>query len=282
MGLRATVGKCMMDSAERRAGAAAGANARRRSTRASRCSSAGTARPTAGCAPRSRRASRCRARASCSKRSRRSPREQRVLVHTHASESRDEVEVVRRLSGGLHQPRVPGRHRPRDAAPLRRALRLGDRARAGAARRARRQGPALPRLEPEARIGHRAGRRDAGARHLGVARRRRRGLQQPARHVRRDAARGDAPGGAARTRRAARPRRRCGWRRAKARARSGWRARSDRSSPASAPTSSSSTATGLHLQPDRDPWSTLVYAARGTRRPADDGGRRGPGRATSS
>ena len=37
------------------------------------------------------------------------------------------------------------------------------------------------------------------ARHLGVARRRRRGVQQPARHVRGDAARGDAPGGPARS-----------------------------------------------------------------------------------
>ena len=63
-----------------------------------------------------------------------------ALVHTHASESRDEVEVVRRLSGGFSQPRVPRRHRPGDAAPVHRALRVGHRARAGAARRARRQG----------------------------------------------------------------------------------------------------------------------------------------------
>ena len=50
-------------------------------------------------------------------------------------------------------------------------------------------------------------------------------------------------------------------RRADARARA---TRSARSSRASAPTSSSSIATGAHLAPDADPWSTLVYAARGT------------------
>ena len=55
--------------------------------------------------------------------------------------------------GGPEQPRVPRRHGPRDAAAVRRALRLGHRTRAGAAGRARRQGHALPRLEPEARIG---------------------------------------------------------------------------------------------------------------------------------
>ncbi len=46
------------------------------------------------------------------------------------------------------------------------------------------------------------------ARHLGVARRRRRGVQQHARHVSGDAARGDAAGDALRPGRAARPRRR--------------------------------------------------------------------------
>ena len=42
------------------------------------------------------------------------------------------------------------------------------------------------------------------------------------------------------------------------------RTRSGRSSPASGPTSSSSSATGLTWRPIADPWSTLVYAARGT------------------
>ena len=50
-------------------------------------------------------------------------------------------------------------------------------------------------------------------------------------------------------------------RRADARAR---RPKSVRSSPASAPTSSSSIATGRTSRRTPDPWSTLVYAARGT------------------
>ena len=69
MGLRAVVGKCMMDSRPRSAGAAAGADARvdRRERRAAQA--VGRRARTAGCAPRSRRASPCRARASCSRRS---------------------------------------------------------------------------------------------------------------------------------------------------------------------------------------------------------------------
>ena len=176
---------------------------------------------------------------------------------------RDEIAIVEQRTG-RPQHRVPRRHRPGVAAPVRRALRVGGRARAGAARRARRQGAALPRLEPEARIGHRAGRRDARARHLRVARRRRRGLQQPPRHVRGDAAGRHAAGGAARARRAAGARRGLdGHARRRADARAS-RPRSARSSPASAPTSSSSTAIGRTSRPDRDPYSTLVYAARGT------------------
>ena len=51
---------------------------------------------------------------------------ERVIVHTHASENRDEIEVVRRLSGGLSNLEYLARHRAGDAAPLHRALRLGD------------------------------------------------------------------------------------------------------------------------------------------------------------
>ena len=185
-------------------------------------------------------------------------------MHTHASENRDEVEVVRRMSGGLSNLEYLADTGLATAAPLHRALRLGHRRRTGADGRARRQGPALPRLEPEARLGHRAGRRDAGARHLGLARRRRRRLQQPAGHVRRDAARRDAPGDAQGARACSRPATSSGWRRARVRARSGWRARSARSSRASGRISSSSTATAPHLAPAPDPWSTIVYAARGT------------------
>ena len=80
-----------------------------------------------GCARRSRRASPCRARATCSKRSRRSSREQQVIVHTHASENRDESRTRAAAVGRDDQSRISRRHRARDAASLRGALRLGDR-----------------------------------------------------------------------------------------------------------------------------------------------------------
>ena len=100
MGMRAVVGKCMMDSDD-------GVPSRlREHTRASideslalrtRWDGRGNGRLRAAFAPRFA--------VSCSRELLESvaalSRESRVIVHTHASENRDEVEVVRRLSGGM-------------------------------------------------------------------------------------------------------------------------------------------------------------------------------------
>ena len=82
--------------------------------------------------------------------------------------------------------------------------------------------PALSRVQSQTGIGHRAGRRNAGARHFGFAWRRRRGVQQRARHVPGDAARRDAAGHAGAGPAPCRRGTWCGWRRARARARSAW------------------------------------------------------------
>ena len=80
---------------------------------------AGTAPPTGGCAPPSRRDSPCRARASCSKAVGSAVgRRDGLLVHTHASEQRDEVALVRERTG-LDNVDVPGRGRAGLAAPVR-------------------------------------------------------------------------------------------------------------------------------------------------------------------
>ena len=126
-GLRATIGKCMMDF---------DAQVPERLQEETRTSIDESLRDpqalarraqTAGCAPRSRRASRSRARASCSRRSPPVGRAAAALVHTHASESRDEIAIVRKISGGLSNLEYLGGHRSRLAAPVRRALRLGGR-----------------------------------------------------------------------------------------------------------------------------------------------------------
>ena len=199
--------------------------------------------------------------------------EQAALVHTHAAESRDELALVRRLLGRTGQYGVSRRDAPGVAAPVRRALHLGGRSRAGAPGRARREGDALSRLEPEARIGCRAGSRAARAGHHRLARRRRRGVQQPARHVRRDASRRPRPGRPAGAWRPARTRASCGWPRATARRRSDSTQRSARSSPASGRTSSSWTATGLHVTPSADPYAHARVLGSRERRPDDHRGR---------
>ena len=100
IGLRATVGKCMMDSDDN-------VPARlREQTQASIDESVALRKRWEGAAGgRLRAAFAPRFAVSCSRElleavAALSARE-RVIVHTHASESRDEVEVVRRLSGGL-------------------------------------------------------------------------------------------------------------------------------------------------------------------------------------
>ncbi len=108
-GLRATVGKCMMDSAD---DDHVPARLRER-TRESIDESAALRRRWDGAANgRLRAAYAPRFAVSCSRELLEAVAalsgEQRVLVHTHASESQDEVEVVRRLSGGLYEPGVPG------------------------------------------------------------------------------------------------------------------------------------------------------------------------------
>ena len=263
-GMRATIGKCMMDFDAAGAEAAPGGDARvdRREPRAS--ARGGTAPKAAGCARRSRRGSPCRARASCSRRSRTCPIDSTRwctrMRRNRATRSRSSgrcpaactnMEYLASLR--LASPHLCAAH----------CVWVDDRDQqiAGGPRR---EGDALPRVEPEARLRHRAGARDARARHHGVARRRRRRLQQPPRHVRGDAARRGAAGDAEAARACCRRATCCGWRRGPARARSASRTRSDRSSPASAPTSSSSTAIGPRLAPGPDPYSTLVYAARGS------------------
>ena len=158
---------------------------------------------------------------------------------------------------------------PRLAASVRRALRLGGRARAAAAGRARRQGDALPRLEPEARIGHRAG-AEMRARGITVSL----GADGAACNNRLDMfeemrlaavlqamrQRAWRPAGARR------PVDGDARRRAHARARA---TRSARSRPASAPTSSSSIATGRTWRPGpirTRRWSTPPAAATCGRR----------------
>ena len=189
-GLRAVVGKCLMDAAERRTGPTARAGRTRRSTRRRRWRGAGTAPPTAGCRRRSRRASRCRARARCSKARPASPASTGLLVHTHASEQRDEVALVRARTG-RRQRRVPRPDRAGVAAALPGPLRLGRRPRA------------VDLLAGhDVKVLHCPGsnlKLGSGIapvvemrrpRHLGVAGRRWRRVQQPPRHVRRDAAGG--------------------------------------------------------------------------------------------
>ena len=91
----------------RGAGAAAGGDARvdRRERRAPQA--LGRRRATAACTPRSRRASPSRARASCSRRSPSLSAQHHALVHTHASESRDEIAIVQQRTGGADEHRVP-------------------------------------------------------------------------------------------------------------------------------------------------------------------------------
>jgi cytosine/adenosine deaminase-related metal-dependent hydrolase len=171
VGLRATVGKCMMDS---------DSDVPRRlqeETRASIDESLGLKKRWHGAANgRLRAAFAPRFAVSCSRELLEAGGRARGIgavarAYPRVGESRRgrvrPAHVRRTVEHGVSR-----RHRPRGATPLHRALRLGHRRRAVADGRARRQGAALPRLEPEARVRGRPCRRDAGARDLGLARRR--------------------------------------------------------------------------------------------------------------
>ena len=99
-GLRATVGKCMMDSAD-----SAPARLREETRRSIDESLALRKRWDGASEGRLRAAFAPRFAVSCSRELLEAVADlsagQQALVHTHASESRDEIEVVRRLSGGL-------------------------------------------------------------------------------------------------------------------------------------------------------------------------------------
>ena len=112
-GIRATIGKCMMDgdAAGRRPETAAGGDPRRRSTKAWPSANGGTERRRDGCAGRVRTAV-CRLVLTGTARGVASLSEvSGTLVHTHASESRDELTIVRRLTGRAVEHRLLARLR---------------------------------------------------------------------------------------------------------------------------------------------------------------------------
>ena len=182
-GIRATIGKCMMDSDQTAPGRL------RESTQASideslalgkRWDGAGKGRLHAAFAPRFAVAcSRPLLEAVASLSA-----EHHTLIHTHASESREEVAIVRSISGGMSNIEYLASLRLTSPHLCAAHCVWVDDAEQTPAGRWRRQGDALPHLESEVGIGHRARHRHADARDHGVARRGRRRVQQPARHVR--------------------------------------------------------------------------------------------------
>ena len=185
-----------------------------------------------------------------------------MLVHTHASEQRDEIDVVRAIAGmgnlayladtGLATPRLCAAHcvwvdEAEQALMAERDVKVMH----------------CPGQQPEARVRPGAGRRDARARHHGVARCRRRGVQQPPRHVRRDAPRRDAAGGAPRPGRL--PARDVVWMATRAGARTLGPGRGHRAGGAGFRADLIAVdVSGPMVAPSIDPYSTLVYACRGT------------------
>ena len=147
----------------RRAGAAARDDQGGHRRRAGAESRAGTARPTAACGSPLRRALRCRARASCSKRSARC-RRATACSCTRTPPSR----AARSTSCGRGPAWTTCRIWRRRAWPRRACAPrtvCGSTTHAQALHgRARRQGHALPGLEPQARLGPGAGRRAASTR----------------------------------------------------------------------------------------------------------------------
>ena len=161
MGLRAVVGKCMMD-----ADPAVPARLMERTARIDRrerCAGETLARPGQRPAPRRVRTALCRvvlsriARGCCGTGTGASAR------RPHACVRESRRDCAGQVADRPEEHRLPCRHRPDHATPMPGALRVGRRRRAGVDGRARREGAALPRLEPQARIRPRAGRRNARA-----------------------------------------------------------------------------------------------------------------------
>ncbi len=126
-----------------------------------------------------------------------------VPLHTHLAETAFEVEQSRREHG---MPVVPWVTKQRlfDARVLAAHCVHVDEGEMRALEERRRRRRPQPDEQPEARLGHRAGRENARARRRRRHRHRRHGVEQRPRHVR-----GDAPGGAARQGRRAAIRPRC-------------------------------------------------------------------------
>ncbi len=152
--LRAVAGKCLMDegdglpSGAARAGRPAAGRSRDPGRRVRR-------RRAAGCATRSIPASSCPARTPCGRASASSPSRHSWPIHTHGLEQLPETEFVRSLKGGRDEIEYFD-----DCGILDRDLRLahgvwlGERHFPRVRERQLLGGP-LPRLEPQARLGHR-------------------------------------------------------------------------------------------------------------------------------
>ena len=147
-------------------------------------------------ASRSPRGSRSRARGSCSRKWRRRRVGRRARPHARVRDSRTKCDGAREQPGGEHLEYFDavGLVSPRlNVGALRLGRRRTSRSCWRSATSRSRTAPAptsssAPASHPFPEM--------RAPRHLRLARRRRRRLQQPPRHVRRDAARGDAPGDA--------------------------------------------------------------------------------------
>ena len=170
IGLRGSIGKCMMDAA-----AEAPARLQEQTAKSIDESVALKKRWDGAANGRLRAAFAPRFAVSCS-------RDLLEAVADLASASADarshaRVRVAGRGGGGsppvrrILKSRVPCRHRSGKRAAVCSALRVGHGTRAGTAGGTRRQGPALSRIEFEARVRAGAGYGDAGPRHLGLPRR---------------------------------------------------------------------------------------------------------------
>ena len=163
IGLRATVGKCMMDSDQRCAEAAARRHAgvdRREHGARQALGRQGERTIARGV----RAAVRRLVLAQPARGGRRTLDTTMTRSSTRMRRSRvTKSTVVRQAVGRPVESRVPCRRPAWRATAVRGPLRVGDGRGTGAAGRARRESDALPRLQPEAGIRHRSGRRNARA-----------------------------------------------------------------------------------------------------------------------